>query len=83
LFFFWKVYFYFSSFHKIGLLVLFVHDITDIWLELTKVLHYLGSRENGREYPLWETAASGCFIVFTFCWYEEKKVYYFYEEIFF
>jgi hypothetical protein len=59
----------FFSYHKIGLLVLFVHDITDIWLELTKVLHYLGSRSNGREYPMWETAASCCFIIFTFCWY--------------
>ncbi len=60
------------SYHKIGLLVLFVHDITDIWLELTKVLHYLESRENEKKYPLWETAASGCFIIFTFCWYDKN-----------
>jgi ceramide synthetase len=59
------------SYHKIGLLVLFVHDITDIWLELTKVLHYLEARENGKEYAFWKHAASGCFIVFTFCWYEK------------
>ncbi|CAF0882433.1 unnamed protein product [Adineta steineri] len=64
---------YATRYHKIGLLVLFVHDITDIWLELTKVLHYLGSRENGK---LWEHAASGCFIIFTFCWFLFRMYWY-------
>ncbi|CAF3032443.1 unnamed protein product [Rotaria socialis] len=67
---------YATRYHKIGLLVLFVHDITDIWLELTKFLHYLGSRQNGREYPMWETAASCCFIVFTFCWFLFRLYWY-------
>jgi len=73
--FFLKICFIFYSYHKIGLLVLFVHDITDVWLELTKALHYLGSRENGRECPYWENAASGCFIIFTFCWYKHKNLF--------
>ena len=57
------------SYHKIGLLVLFVHDITDIWLELAKALHYLSSRKGGREFPRWETAANVCFLIFVSCWY--------------
>ncbi|CAF4253937.1 unnamed protein product [Rotaria sp. Silwood2] len=67
---------YATRYHKIGLLVLYVHDITDIWLELTKALHYLGSREDGRQYPIWETAASGCFIMFTFCWFLFRLYWY-------
>jgi len=73
LYFLFEIFKIFYSYHKIGLLVLFVHDITDVWLELTKALHYLGSRENGRECPYWENAASGCFIIFTFCWYKREK----------
>jgi hypothetical protein len=61
------------SYHKVGLLVLFVHDITDIWLELAKALHYLSSRKGGRECPRWETAANGCFIMFFLCWYGKMK----------
>ena len=63
----------FFSYHKIGLLVLFVHDITDIWLELTKVLHYLSMRANGTQSLFWESAATGSFIIFTFCWYGDDE----------
>lgn len=64
---------WYLRYHKIGLLVLFVHDITDIWLELAKTLHYLSSREGNREYPAWETAANGCFILFILCWWVWSK----------
>lgn len=57
-----------SSYHKVGLLVLFVHDITDVWLELAKLFHYLSLRKGHREYPLWETAANGCSVIFVLCW---------------
>lgn len=57
------------SYHKIGLLVLFVHDITDIWLELAKALHYLSVRKGKRECPRWETAANAAFVMFVLCWY--------------
>lgn len=59
--------FVFFSYHKVGLLVLFVHDITDIWLELAKVFHYLSMRQ-GRELRYWETAANGGFVIFILCW---------------
>ncbi|CAF0754186.1 unnamed protein product [Didymodactylos carnosus] len=58
---------YATRYHKVGLLVLFAHDITDIWLELTKLLHYL-SRQNGKDCPNWELAATCTFIMFTICW---------------
>ena len=56
-------------YHKVGLLVLFVHDITDIWLELAKALHYLSMRKGKRECPRWETAANAAFVIFVLCWY--------------
>ncbi|CAF1088995.1 unnamed protein product [Rotaria sordida] len=67
---------YATRYHKIGLLVLFVHDITDIWLELTKLLHYMRSREDGRDYPMWETAATFGFIMFTFTWFLFRLYWY-------
>ncbi|CAF3453112.1 unnamed protein product [Rotaria sp. Silwood1] len=60
---------YATRYHKIGLLVLFVHDITDIWLELAKSLHYMSSRKGGRECPIWETIANVAFVIFVLCWY--------------
>ena len=59
---------YFFRYHKVGLLVLFVHDITDIWLEIAKALHYLSVRKGKRERPGWEIAANGCFIMFILSW---------------
>ncbi|CAF3963512.1 unnamed protein product [Adineta steineri] len=60
---------YAMRYHKIGLLVLFVHDIGDVWLELTKLLHYMSTRDGGRKRPLFEHAASGGFVIFTLCWF--------------
>jgi hypothetical protein len=59
---------FYCSYHKVGLLVLFVHDITDIWLELAKALHYLSLRKGKRECPRWEMAGNGCFVMFVLCW---------------
>jgi hypothetical protein len=59
---------FFDSHHKVGLLVLFCHDITDIWLELAKASHYLSSRKGNRECPRWETVANGCFVMFFLSW---------------
>jgi hypothetical protein len=58
-------------YHKIGLLVLFVHDIADIWLEVTKLLNYMSVRQGGRKCPGFEKAASGSFVIFALCWYVE------------
>lgn len=58
----------FNRYHKIGLLVLFVHDITDIWLEIAKSLHYMSIRKGGRKCPGWETAANCAFFIFVLCW---------------
>ncbi len=30
-----------SRYQKIGMLVIFVHDVTDIWLEFSKLNYYL------------------------------------------
>ena len=54
--------------HKVGLLVLFFHDITDIWLELAKSLHYLSARQGDRVYPYWDTLANVGFVIFILCW---------------
>ncbi|CAF1002723.1 unnamed protein product [Adineta ricciae] len=67
---------YATRYHKIGLLVLFVHDITDIWLELAKVLHYLFLRKGGRKCPRWETAANVCFVMFLLSWFLFRLYWY-------
>jgi len=67
---------YATRYHKVGLLVLFVHDITDIWLELAKALHYLYFRKGNRECPRWETAANGCFAMFVLCWFLFRLYWY-------
>lgn len=56
-----------KRFHKIGLLVLFVHDITDIFLESAKCNVYLKNR-NGTYYPLYEHLANIGFGIFTVTW---------------
>lgn len=56
------------SYHKVGLLVLFVHDITDIWLELAKALHYLSLRKGKQQLQYIESLANGCSIMFVLCW---------------
>jgi hypothetical protein len=48
----------------IGLLVLFVQDIGDIWLELSKTVLYFKDR-GGKEHWGPEMAANICFGIFT------------------
>jgi ceramide synthetase len=67
---------YATRHHKVGLLVLFCHDITDIWLELAKASHYLSSRKGNRECPRWETVANGCFVMFVLTWFLFRLYWY-------
>lgn len=48
----------------IGLLVLFVQDIGDIWLELSKTVLYFKDR-GGKEHWGPELGANLCFAIFT------------------
>ena len=59
---------YATRYHKIGLNVLFVHDITDILLEFTKLNVYLKKR-NGKFFPMHEHVSNIGFALFTFAWY--------------
>lgn len=72
---------YATRFYKIGLLVLFVHDITDIFLEASKCNVYLKNR-NGKYYAFHEHVANigfGCFTVFWYLfrlyWFPLKVLY--------
>ena len=56
--------FFLCRFHMIGLLVLFVQDIGDIWLELSKTVLYFKDR-GGKEHWGPELGANLCFAVFT------------------
>ena len=58
----------FHRFHKIGLMVLFLHDIGDIMLEMSKTVVYCKFRGK-QERPYIETAANILFLLFTFQWY--------------
>ena len=55
-------------YHKIGLLVLFVHDVTDILLEFTKCNAYIKKR-NGNIYRCNEYLANFGFVAFTASWF--------------
>lgn len=54
----------YTRFHMIGLLVLFVQDIGDIWLELSKTVLYFKDR-GGKEHWGPEMGANFCFAIFT------------------
>ena len=54
----------YTRFHMIGLLVLFVQDIGDIWLELSKTVLYFKER-GGKEHWGPEMGANFCFAIFT------------------
>jgi ceramide synthetase len=58
---------YGTRYHKIGVLVLFVHDITDILLEFTKLNVYLKNRHK-KVYVIHEYASNVGFAVFAIAW---------------
>ncbi|CAH1789089.1 unnamed protein product, partial [Owenia fusiformis] len=59
---------YAARFHKIGVLVLFVHDITDICLEFTKCNVYLKTR-GGKIHKLNDHLTTIGFLFFAGTWY--------------
>jgi hypothetical protein len=56
------------SFHKIGLLVLFLHDIADIWLEMTKMMRCLSAQEGNPQCSRWRQGSYVSFSIFTLSW---------------
>lgn len=59
---------YATRYHKIGILVIFVHDVTDILLEFTKCNVYLKNR-NGKFYSFHDMIANIGFVTFTLAWF--------------
>jgi ceramide synthetase len=59
---------YATRYHKIGLLVLFVHDVTDILLEFTKCNVYIKNR-GGKFHSINEIISNIGFTAFTAAWY--------------
>lgn len=55
---------YCASQHRIGLCVLFVHDMSDVLLYSTKVFHYLDTFGSPRVRHLWSIASHISFVVF-------------------
>ncbi|KAL3317867.1 Ceramide synthase 1, partial [Cichlidogyrus casuarinus] len=58
---------YFMMFYKIGILVLYVHDVTDILMEFAKMNAYLRNRD-GKVYMIHEYIANVAFAIFTAAW---------------
>ncbi|UJR19075.1 hypothetical protein I4U23_022206 [Adineta vaga] len=56
---------YAIRYHRVGLLVLFCHDIADIWLEITKIIRYLNTKQDKR----WEQISYIGFTIFVICWF--------------
>lgn len=59
---------FFCSYHAIGLLVLFIQDIGDVALEVSKTILYFKTR-NGVEHALPKLLADIGFAFFTIQWY--------------
>lgn len=59
---------FYLRYHKIGMLVIFVHDVTDILLEFTKCNVYMKNR-NGKFYRIHDMISNIGFATFTFAWY--------------
>ena len=53
--------------HNLGLLVLFMHDIGDVTLELSKTILYFKTR-NGVDHKLPEVLANCSFVIFVLEW---------------
>ena len=59
---------YGTGYYKIGLIVLFMHDVADILLEFSKCNMYLKHR-NGQLYKIHETLANITFLTLTVVWF--------------
>lgn len=53
--------------HQVGVIVLFLHDITDVILEGTKSLLYFKIQDK-KEYPIFELIGNVGFLLFTAAW---------------
>ena len=62
-------------FVNIGVLILFFHDFSDIWLEVSKSILYFKIR-NGVEHSLPKNIADVTFTIFTLEWYDSECVYF-------
>jgi ceramide synthetase len=59
---------YSTRYFKIGILVLFLHDVTDISLEFTKFNNHIKKR-NGKTYIINEFISNIGFVVFAISWF--------------
>ncbi|XP_070546418.1 ceramide synthase 1-like [Ptychodera flava] len=53
--------------HRMGMLVLFCHDLTDVFLEAAKIFNYTKER-NGKSHLLNEIIANVLFVLFAISW---------------
>ncbi|KAI0231543.1 Ceramide synthase 1 [Lamellibrachia satsuma] len=59
---------YSIRYYKVGILIIFLHDIADVWLELTKVAVYLKDR-NGKYYAVFDYISIAGFVIFGASWF--------------
>lgn len=64
-----------TRYHKIGILVVFLHDVTDILLEFTKCHVYVKKR-NGKFYAYNEHISNIGFVGFTITWFVFRLYWY-------
>ena len=62
------VFFFHFRYHKIGVLVLFLHDVNDVFLEFGKLCAAFRIR-NGKYHLLPDILSSVTFLCFTLLWY--------------
>ena len=54
-------------YYKVGIVIIFLFDIADVWLELTKVAVYLKDR-NGKYYAVFDYISIAGFVIFGCSW---------------
>uniref|UniRef100_A0A0N4Z745 TLC domain-containing protein n=1 Tax=Parastrongyloides trichosuri TaxID=131310 RepID=A0A0N4Z745_PARTI len=59
-----------------GAFVLFLHDNTDLLLEITKICVYLKKRENGDYYPILNFIGNFAFVAFAILWFIFRLYWY-------
>ncbi|ESO05502.1 hypothetical protein HELRODRAFT_77285, partial [Helobdella robusta] len=66
---------YATRYHKVGILLMFVHDYCDVFLEFSKCQVYMKYR-NGKYHRLNDIIATFSFLLFTILWFV-GRLYYF------
>ncbi|XP_065841997.1 ceramide synthase 1-like [Oscarella lobularis] len=68
-------------YHNIGLVLLFLHDLNDVVLEISKCFLYMKTRD-GKDHSVWEVLANIGFGIFMITWFVMRIYWFFYKLLY-